>query len=138
LWAALTPPDTRPLPARALDAAASSQTWPISRADNIRAMVSSNVIHIAPWEVAHGLIAGAAHWLEPGDPLILYGPFHRDGRVTSDGNAAFDAELRRRDPRCGIRDLEREVVPAAEAAGMRLDTLHPMPANNLAAVFRRT
>ena len=106
-------------------------------ADDVRAIVSANVIHIAPWDVSAGLIAGAAHWLRTGDPLILYGPFHRNGQATSDGNARFDAELRQRDPRWGIRDLDREVIPTATTAGLALDSIHPMPANNLTAVFRR-
>lgn len=137
LWAALVPEDARPLPARGLDATALPEAWPIGRIDTVRAIVSVNVVHIAPWEVAQGLFAGAAFWLDPGDPLILYGPFHRKGEATSPGNAAFDAQLRHQDSRWGIRDMEREIVPLAEAAGLRLDSVHSMPANNLTVVFRR-
>ena len=60
-----------------------------------------------------------------------------DGGHTGDGNARFDASLRAEDPAWGIRDLEGELVPAAEAAGLRLDALQPMPSNNLTVVFRR-
>jgi hypothetical protein len=100
-------------------------------------VLSVNVIHIAPWAVALGLLAGARHWLAAGAPLMLYGPFHREGASMSPGNTAFDAELRAQDPNLGIRDLEREVLPAAETLGLRLAAVHAMPANNLTVVFRR-
>lgn len=137
-WSALLPEDAaRPLPARMLDAAAPGAEWPVGPADGIRAVLATNVIHIAPWAVAEGLLAGAAALLAPGDPLVLYGPFRRDGGHTGDGNARFDASLRAEDPSWGIRDLEGEVMPAAAAAGFMTVMVQPMPANNLVVVFRR-
>jgi hypothetical protein len=136
-WTDLLPADgPRPLPPRDLDAAGTAGTWPLHDAAPLSAMVSANVIHIAPWTVALGLLAGAAHWVAPGGPLILYGPFHRDGHSMSDGNTRFDAELRSRNPHWGIRDLERDLLPAAAAVGLSLAAVHPMPANNLCVVFR--
>ncbi len=114
-----------------LDAA--SDTWPVSHAD---AIFSANVIHIAPWIVAEGMLRGAGRVLPPSAPLVLYGPFVRDGVHTAASNAAFDAELRRRDPNWGIRDLDA-VTRAADAHGLGLDEIIEMPANNLAVVFRR-
>lgn len=113
---------------------ATSDTWPVARAD---AMFSANVIHIAPWSVADGLLRGAGRVLPPGGPLILYGPFTRDGAHTAASNAAFDAELRRRDQGWGIRDLGA-VTDAAAVYGLVLDEVVEMPANNLSVVFRRT
>lgn len=138
-WASLMPPHAaRPLPPRILDAAAPAAGWPVGAGDGIRAVLATNVIHIAPWPVAQGLLAGAAALLAPGDPLLLYGPFRRDGAHTGDGNVRFDAGLRAENPAWGIRDLEGELVPAAAAVGLRLDMVQPMPANNLTVVFRRT
>ncbi len=139
-WRALSPDgpaSARPLPPRRLDAANPAEDWPVADLAPFAAMLCVNVIHIAPWQVACGLFAGAARWLMPGAPLILYGPFHRDGNHTGPGNAAFDADLRSRDPNWGIRDLEREVVPAAASAGLSLAAVHALPANNLAVVLRR-
>jgi len=80
-------------PALALDAAAPA--WPVAAAD---AVVGINMIHIAPWAAAEGLMRGAAAILPPGAPLILYGPYRRGGAHTAPSNAAFDADLRARDP----------------------------------------
>jgi len=114
-----------------LDAA--SDGWPVRRAD---AMFSANVIHIAPWTVAEGMLRGGARVLPSGAPLVLYGPFMRDGAHTAASNAAFDADLRRRDPAWGIRDLG-DITQAADACGLDLAEIVGMPANNLTVVFRR-
>ncbi|WP_349369711.1 DUF938 domain-containing protein [Salinarimonas sp.] len=115
----------------ALDAAAPA--WPVERAD---AIVSINMIHIAPWEAGLGLMAGAGRLLPPGGPLVLYGPFNLDGRFTAPSNAEFDASLRARDPRWGIRDVA-DVARAASGQGLALEQRVEMPANNMMLVFRR-
>jgi hypothetical protein len=119
------------LPPLELDACASA--WPVARAD---AVVSINMIHIAPWRAAQGLMAGAARTLPPGAPLYLYGPFREQGRHTAPSNAAFDASLRARDPEWGVRDLD-EVVALAAGHGLTPAGWTAMPANNLSVVFRR-
>jgi hypothetical protein len=108
--------------------------WPISRAD---AIFAANLVHIAPWAVAEGLFAGVGRLTGTGAPLILYGPFKRDGCHTAASNAAFDDGLRARDPEWGVRCLDSELVPLAERTGFRLATIHDMPANNLAVVWRK-
>ncbi len=116
-----------------LDLDARSALWPVSGAT---AVVCINMIHIAPWAAAEGLVAGAGRLLAPGGPLYLYGPFKRDGRHTAPSNAAFDRSLRARDPAWGIRDLEALAALAA-AAGFGPAEAIEMPANNLSVVFRR-
>lgn len=116
------------LPPVALDAAG---PWPIEHADVV---LSINMIHIAPWAAAEGLAAGAARVLRPGGRLILYGPF-RQGPGTTPGNAAFDADLRARNPDWGVRELD-EVLALAASHGMHLAEQVEMPANNLVLVFQ--
>lgn len=118
------------LPPLELDASAAS--WPVLRAD---AVVSINMIHIAPWRAAEGLIVGAARVLTPGGVLYLYGPFKEDGCHTAPSNAAFDRDLRARSPDWGVRDLG-EVADLAHARGLELVERIAMPANNLSLVFR--
>lgn len=120
-------------PAVQLDVTASE--WPLTHAD---AVFCANMIHIAPWAAAEGLFAGAGKILQSGAPLVLYGPFKRDGADTASSNARFDEALRSQDPRWGVRCLDREVMPLAERAGFRLDDVVAMPANNLTVVFRRS
>jgi hypothetical protein len=69
------------------------------------AMISLNMVHIAPWEAALGLLAGGKRLLRPDGVLFLYGPFMIGGKHTATTNAAFDADLKQRDPRWGVRDL---------------------------------
>ncbi|HWT35143.1 MAG TPA: DUF938 domain-containing protein, partial [Paraburkholderia sp.] len=58
------------------------------------------------------------------------------GAHTAPSNAAFDAQLRSRDPAWGVRDME-DVVALADAAGFDHDEPVEMPANNFSLVFRK-
>ena len=49
-------------------------------------------------------------------------------------NAAFDADLKRRDPRWGVRDVD-DLVGEAVPHGLELLELVEMPVNNLSLVF---
>jgi SAM-dependent methyltransferase len=100
-------------------------------------LVAINVVHIAPFETAIGLFAGARRRLRVGGRLFLYGPYGRDGTMAP-SNAAFSEQLRARDPRWGVRDLEREIVPAAAREGLVLHAVVEMPANNLCVVFEKS
>lgn len=118
-------------PALALDAR--DEVWPEGP---WHAVVATNLVHIAPWSVTEALMRGAARSVVPNGALILYGPYHRDGQPTAPSNAAFDADLRSRDPAWGVRDLEA-VVAAAAAAGWLIVDCESMPANNLMLRFER-
>lgn len=112
---------------------ASADEWPVAAAD---AIFCANMIHIAPWAAALGLFAGAGRVLASGAPLILYGPFRREGVATPPSNEAFDQSLRSRDPAWGLRVLEA-VDAVADTNGLTLDQVIEMPANNLMVVWRR-
>ena len=118
-------------PAIALDAAAAD--WPIANAD---AVVCINMIHIAPWDAAEGLMRGASGLLSPGAPLYLYGPYRRGRSHTSPSNERFDRELRLQNAAWGVRDIEA-VVDLAELHGFGAPIIEAMPANNLSLLFRR-
>jgi len=109
--------------------------WPVAAA---AAILSINMIHIAPWAACLGLLDGAARTLPPGDGVLyLYGPFKRSGAHTATSNDRFDRDLRARDPQWGIRDLD-DIVEEARKRGFRRDKVVAMPANNLSIIFRRT
>ena len=111
--------------------------WGVEVDAPFAAVVSLNMIHIAPWESALGLLAGAGRLLRPDGVFYLYGPFMRSGAHTAPSNAAFDADLKRRDPRWGVRDID-DLIGEAAPHGLGLRQVIEMPANNLSLVFVRT
>jgi len=108
--------------------------WGVEDAAPFDAIISLNMVHIAPWEAALGLVAGAGRLSRLDGVLFLYGPFMRGGTHTAPSNAAFDAELKRRDPRWGVRDVD-DLVGRAAPHGLDLREVVKMPANNLSLVF---
>ena len=122
---------TNLLPPLQLDASAA--TWPVTWAD---AVIAINMVHIAPWAATEGLIAGAARVLSADGLLYLYGPFSRSGVHTAASNAAFDVDLRARDPAWGVRDLDT-IAALASRHGLKTLEQIAMPANNLSVIFRR-
>jgi len=118
---------------RALDIDATTTFAPVKAADVV---VSINMIHIAPWDAAVGLVRNAATVLTAGGLLLLYGPYRRNGAYTAPSNEAFDQSLKASDPAWGVRDLEA-VIALAEDAGFEAPEVIEMPANNLSVMFRR-
>lgn len=116
-----------------IDLDAVSAKWPVAQVDAILAI---NMVHISPWAATVGLMAQAGRMLPVGGVVYLYGPYRQDGVPFAESNAAFDADLRRRDPAWGIRAVE-DVAAEAAANGLALDEVAAMPANNLSLVFRR-
>lgn len=120
------------LPPLRLDAG-DPDSWPVNHAD---AVLSCNMIHIAPWAAAEGLMAGAGRVLPAGGLLALYGPFFEEGVFPARSNLGFDQSLKARDPRWGVRDLG-EVAALAAANGLTFSERVEMPANNLTVFFRK-
>ena len=117
----------------ALDLDAGDAIWPIELAN---AVVCINMIHISPWAATAGLIAGAKRILPKGGVLFLYGPYRRNGEHTAQSNAAFDRDLRQRNPLWGVRDLEA-VAGLAQESSFEAIGIEQMPANNLSLLFRK-
>ena len=93
------------------------------------------MVHISPWVAALGLLDGAARLLGSGAPLIMYGPWLRDG-PTASSNLDFDADLKRRNREWGLRRVE-ELAAAANSRGLQLVETRVMPANNMMLLLRR-
>lgn len=107
--------------------------WNIGTVD---AVFNANMIHIAPWECAVALFEGVGRVLRAGGVFVLYGPFRVGGVHTAPSNEVFDRDLRSRDPRWGVRDID-ELLPLAERAKLELVERVAMPANNQCLVFTR-
>ncbi|NEY90787.1 DUF938 domain-containing protein [Tabrizicola oligotrophica] len=100
------------------------------------AIVLTNLLHLIAEPAAKTLLAELPKALAPGGAACLYGPFLRDGRATSAGDAAFDASLRAQDPAIGYKDLGW-VGNRLAGAGMTV-AITAMPANNLMLVARHS
>jgi SAM-dependent methyltransferase len=96
----------------------------------------ANMLHIAPWSACAALMRGSARHLAAGGVLVTYGPYLEADVPTAPGNLNFDASLRQRDARWGIRRRE-DVQREAGHAGLRLSARHAMPANNLLLVWEQ-
>lgn len=99
-------------------------------------VICINMIHIAPWSAAVGLMRNSAIVLPTGGLLYLYGPYRRNGEHTAHSNAAFDADLKTRNPTWGIRDLEAVAMLASDH-GFSAPNIEAMPANNFSLIFKR-
>ncbi|CUH63667.1 hypothetical protein TG4357_00815 [Thalassovita gelatinovora] len=120
-------------PAIDLDAAVSG--WSKSHAGH-DLIVLVNLLHLIPTQSVQTVISEAAQALNQDGVFILYGPFLRDGETTSEGDAEFDANLRRQNPDIGYKD-DWDVIEWVQQAGLELVRVMEMPANNLAFVSRR-
>jgi SAM-dependent methyltransferase len=111
----------------------SDEPWPVGE---VEVVYNANLVHISPWECAVGLFRGVGRHLSAEGVFLLYGPFRIGGAHTAPSNQSFDEDLRRRDPRFGVRDLE---AVTALAAQHRLELVErvEMPANNQSLLFRR-
>jgi hypothetical protein len=120
-------------------------TWQTSDLEEMHAGIHRQLEHAGVTNVLPPVVldvmtaqmaAFVAGVLRPGGAWCCYGPFRRDGAHTSPSNAAFDASLRSRDARMGLRDLE-VVCAHAESAGLVHRRTYAMPANNLLIVWQK-
>lgn len=107
--------------------------WPTATFD---AVFTANTLHIMAWSEVQRLFAGLPGITTHDATVVVYGPFNRNGRYSSESNAAFDRSLRARGAHMAIRDAEA-VDALAAAAGFDLVDDIAMPANNRCRVWRR-
>ena len=123
----------------ALDLDVLQRPWciPGSITSCLSAITCINLLHISPPGCTNALLKESARLLPNGSPLIIYGPFMRNGEHTSDSNAAFDRSLKERNHEWGLRDVNA-ITSLATKLGFRIDAIRPMPANNLVLILRRS
>ena len=90
----------------------------------------SNLLHLISAPEAEAVVTGMVRALPPGGRVAIYGPFRRDGRLTSPGDETFDARLRAQDAVIGYK-CTTDVKRWADAAGGGVADGVEMPANNL-------
>ena len=119
-----------------LDINVCSTLWGVEETAPLDAIVSINMIHIAPWAACLGLFAGAGRLLSDGGLLILYGPFMRGGVHNAPSNADFDASLKTRNSSWGVRDLA-DLERIGETSRLSFREMIEMPSNNAIIVFSK-
>lgn len=120
-------------PALALDAA--QPGWSAEHGP-VEGIMLANLLHLITTPQANTVLDEIAAALAPGGIALIYGPFLRDGETTSEGDAAFDAQIRRDMPGCGYKDVIT-VTAQLVAGGLRHVDTTRMPANNLLLAFER-
>ncbi len=93
----------------------------------------ANLLHLIPAPAAEICLREIAAALRPGGRAIVYGPFLRDGKTTSQGDADFHARLQVENPGGGYKDL-LWVHAIWASAGLIAVPPQDMPANNLLLV----
>jgi SAM-dependent methyltransferase len=111
-----------------------NQPFPELKVD---AVFSANTCHILSWPQVERLFGGVAALLPARGVFALYGPFNYGGKHTSPSNAEFDAWLRGRDPKSGLRDFEA-IIALAGRHRLVLEEDNSMPANNRLLVFGKS
>ena len=96
----------------------------------------ANMIHIAPWDAAMGMVNGAAQILQIGGVFILYGPF-KEGKETAESNLNFDVSLKSRNPSWGVRDIQ-DVKRIFAEAGFEFSERVVMPKENRTLIFTKS
>lgn len=127
--------DGLPNVAPALDLNATSEGWHESFADQ-DLIVLINLLHLISWAEVQTLVAEAALALRPNGTLILYGPFMRDGHLTSEGDQRFHDALIQQDAEIGYKN-DQDMIDLQFGCGLNLIETVEMPANNLAFVTRK-
>ncbi|KAK9372633.1 uncharacterized protein V1513DRAFT_451700 [Lipomyces chichibuensis] len=110
----------------------------VGRSDSYDGIFVLNMLHISVWESTEKLFLHAGRILRGGKKtafLAVYGAFKRNGEYSGEGDRLFDIDLKRRDARWAIRDLESEVIPVAEKNGFKLKECLQMNFNNLLVIW---
>lgn len=110
--------------------------WPVARGA-FGTVLTINLLHLVPQPFVSRLFSEAHRVLCDAGRLVIYGPFLRGTAYASEGDQAFDASLRARDPAIGYKSAE-EVADMAGAAGFSQVAADAMPANNLLLTFARS
>lgn len=110
-----------------------TETWPGERMDVV---YLSNLIHLISAEQAEKLIANIVSICASTGCIAIYGPFKRGQTFTSEGDEAFDASLRLRNPAIGYKSIEW-VDEQFAVHGLMPANRMAMPANNLLSLWNR-
>lgn len=120
-------------PARYLDA--TQVGWSLNY-PNQNFILLINLLHLISWKKTKILINEIFQSLSLDGIFILYGPFMRDGKLTSKGDIEFHKNILEKDSTLGYKDNKEIKNYLLKMGFTHLNTVN-MPANNLAFIFQK-
>ena len=96
-----------------------------------------NLLHLVSESEVKAIISGISQSLVQGGRCVIYGPFMRDGVLSSSGDKAFHQSLIEADPDIGYKD-DAWVLNLFREHKLELIKILEMPANNLAFVAEKS
>ena len=95
-----------------------------------------NLLHLISWNETKTLISELSKSLKKNGVVFIYGPFLRNGRLTSEGDKIFHNSLVQTDPDIGYKNDSDMLTLFSNSSLSHLETVI-MPANNLAFVLQK-
>ncbi len=95
-----------------------------------------NLLHLISWNETKILISELSKALKTKGIALIYGPFMRNGELTSEGDKKFHVSLTQTDPDIGYKD-DLDMQMLFSNSGLSCLEKVEMPANNLAFVLKR-
>ncbi len=95
-----------------------------------------NLLHLISWNETKTLISELSKSLKKNRIVFIYGPFLRNGNLTSEGDKIFHNSLIQTDPDIGYKNDSDMLALFANSSLSLLETV-VMPANNLGFVLQK-
>ena len=95
-----------------------------------------NLLHLISWNETKTLISELSKSLKKNGIVFIYGPFLRNGKLTSEGDKSFHNSLIQIDPHIGYKNDSDMLTLFANSSLSLLETV-VMPANNLGFVLQK-
>ena len=114
---------------------ATSEDWP-ALCPNQDFVLLVNLLHLVSEREAETIISGISQSLVHGGRCIIYGPFMRNGVLTSNGDKTFHQSLIEADSDIGYKD-DAWMLDLFQTHKLETVKVLEMPANNLAFVMKK-
>ena len=95
-----------------------------------------NLLHLVSEAEVKAIISGISQSLAENGRCVIYGPFMRDGVLSSNGDQAFHQSLIEADPDIGYKD-DAWMLDLFRQQSLKIIKILEMPANNLAFVIEK-
>ncbi len=95
-----------------------------------------NLLHLISWSETEILISELSKALKTEGIALIYGPFMRNGELTSEGDRKFHVSLNQTEPDIGYKD-DLDMQRLFSNFGLSCLEKVEMPANNLAFVLKK-